>query len=251
MRKNILLLALLTIVPTIAQEDTPQQWFMRSRVLQVDQGDATNFEKAVAKKTKMYNSEDDQPRWITSRILSGTEANNYLRMQLTKDISDFDNEDIQGNQYWEKTVGPLHTSLGNRYWQRSNWASYVPENPKQMNLRRIIYYNYKDEGEEDFWRFRGRVKRAMTESGYPSRMSVLVCNSGCIGNVVQVRFHHDGFAGQSSDYGEPLQSVISKYNELYGEDAYEQDSGKASDALVENGRRIRHHELIPELSSGW
>ena len=251
MRKNILLLALLTIVPTIAQEDTPQQWFMRARVLQVDQGDVVDFEKAVAKKTKMFNSEDDQPRWITFRILSGTQANNYLRMQLTTDISDFDNEDIEGNQYWEKTVGPLHTSLGNRYWQRSNWASYVPENPKQMNLRRIIYYNYKDEGEEDFWRFRGRVKRAMTESGYASRMSVLVCNSGCNGNVVQVRFHHDGFAGQNSDYGEPLQSMISKYNELFGEDAYEQDSGKASDALEENGRSIRHHELIPELSSGW
>ncbi len=91
----------------------------------------------------------------------------------------------------------------------------------------------------------------MTESGYDSRMSVLVCNSGCNGNVVQVRFHHDGFAGQNSDYGEPLQSMISKYNELFGEDAYEQDSGKASDALEENGRSIRHHELIPELSSGW
>ena len=90
----------------------------------------------------MYNSEDDQPRWITFRILSGPQANNYLRMQMTTDISDFDNEDVKGNSYWEKTVGPLHTSLGNRFWNRNNWSSYVPDDPKPMSLRRIIYYNY-------------------------------------------------------------------------------------------------------------
>ena len=97
----------------------------------------------------------------------------------------------------------------------------------------------------------GRVKRAMTESGYPSRVSVLVCNSGCNGNVVQVRFHHDGFVGQSSDYGEPLQNLIAKYNEIFGDESYAQDSAKMSESLEENGRLIRHHEYLPELSSSW
>ena len=252
MKKIILLfLAILTSVPVVAQENTPREWSFRSRVLQVNQGDVAAFEKAVAKKTEMYNSKEDQPRWVTFRILSGPQANNYLRMQLTTDISDFDNEDIKGNAYWEKTVGPLHTSLGNRYWVRNNWSSYVPENTQSQSLRRIIYYNYKDSGEQDFWRFRGRVKKAMTESGYSSRMSVLVCNSGCIGNVVQVRFHHDGFVGQASDYGDPLQNMIAKYNELFGDDSYEQDSGKVDASLEDNGRSIRHHEIIPELSSSW
>ena len=252
MKKNILfIITLFTVIPLLAQEESPQQWSFRSRVLQVDQADVSAFEKAVAKKTKMYNSEDDQPRWITFRILSGPQANNYLRMQMTTDISDFDNEDVKGNSYWEKTVGPLHTSLGNRFWNRNNWSSYVPDDPKPMSLRRIIYYNYKDSGEQDFWRFRRRVKIAMTESGYGSRMSVLVCSSGCEGNVVQVRFHHDGFTGQSSDYGEPLQNMIAKYNELYGEDAYEQDSNSVDATLEDNGRIIRHHEIIPELSSSW
>jgi hypothetical protein len=75
--------------------------------------------------------------------------------------------------------------------------------------------------------------------------------TGCEGNVVQVRFHHDGFTGQSSDYGEPLQNMIAKYNELYGEDAYEQDSNSVDATLVDNSRIIRHHEIIPELSSSW
>ena len=252
MKKIILLFtALITIAPSFAQDNMPQQWLMRARILQVDQSDVSAFEKAVAKKTEMYNNKEDQPRWITFRILSGPQANNYLRMQLTTDVSEFDNEDMKGNAYWEKTVGPLHTSLGNRYWARNNWSSYVPEDPQPQTHRRIIYYNYKDSGEQDFWRFRGRVKRAMTESGYPSRVSVLVCNSGCNGNVVQVRFHHDGFTGQSSDYGEPLQNMIASYNEIYGDDSYAQDSAKMAESLEENGRSIRHHEYLPELSSIW
>ena len=105
MKKIILLfLAILTSVPVVAQENTPREWSFRSRVLQVNQGDVAAFEKAVAKKTEMYNSKEDQPRWVTFRILSGPQANNYLRMQLTTDISDFDNEDLKGNAYWEKTV---------------------------------------------------------------------------------------------------------------------------------------------------
>jgi len=250
MKKYILfIITLFTAAPLIAQDTVPQEWSFRSRVLQVDQANVAAFEKAVAKKTKMYNSKEGQPRWITFRILSGPQANNYLRMQMTTDISDFDNEDVKGNAYWQKTVGSLHTSLGNRFWSRNNWSSYVPDDSKPMTLRRVMYYNYKDSGEQDFWRFRRRVKIAMTESGYGSRMSVLVCTSGCEGNVVQVRFHHDGFTGQSSDYGEPLQNMIAKYNELYGEDAYEQDSNSVDATLEDNGRIIRHHEIIPELSS--
>ena len=231
----------------------PQQWLMRARILQVDQSDVSAFEKAVAKKTEMYNNKEDQPRWITFRILSGPQANNYLRMQLTTDVSEFDNEDMKGNAYWEKTVGPLHTSLGNRYWARNNWSSYIPEDPKPQTHRRIIYYNYKDSGEQDFWRFRERVvaARKAMEPAPKGSMHSVVCSSGCNGNVVQVRFHHDGFTGQSSDYGEPLQNMIASYNEIYGDDSYAQDSAKMAESLEENGRSIRHHEYLPELSSNW
>ena len=250
MRKLILLfISLFVFEANIAQEQ--DQWRMRTRVLNVNESNVEAFEKAVANKTDMYNSKEGQPRWITFRILSGPQSNQYLRMQMTTDINDFDNEDTEGNQYWEETVGPLHTSTGNLYWSRSNWMSYTPKNTERVNLRRIIYYSYQDEYEQDFWRFRRRVKLAMEESGYPSRMSVLNCNSGCAGNIVQVRFHHNGFSGQFSDYGEPLANMISKYNEMYGDDSYSQDSVKFAKSLTENGSRIRHHQYLPDLSSNW
>ena len=126
--------------------------------------------------------------------------------------------------------------------------SHVPEDATG-NLRRVIYYNYKDSGEQDFWRFRQRVKKAMVDSGYGSAMNVLWCASGCNGNWVQVRFSHDGYSGQSSDYGDPLAAMVEKYDELYGNDAYEQDGAKVDASLMPEGRRIRHLMLMPEMSS--
>ena len=43
--------------------------------------------------------------------------------------------------------------------------------------------------------------------------------------------------------------MIQKYNEMYGEDAYEQDSNNVDESLIQDGRRIRHLMLIPEMSS--
>ena len=44
--------------------------------------------------------------------------------------------------------------------------------------------------------------------------------------------------------------MIEKYNELwYGENSYEQDGNKFDDSLLPEGRSIRHHEYLPELSS--
>ena len=112
MKKLFLLLVVtLTTFPSFSQEENPQQWFFRSRILQVDQSNVAEFEKAVAKKTQMFNNSEDQPRWVTFRILSGPQANNYVRMQLTNDISDFDNEDLKGNAYYTK----IHEQLSKKY----------------------------------------------------------------------------------------------------------------------------------------
>ena len=46
-----------------------------------------------------------------------------------------------------------------------------------------------------------------------------------------------------------LDDMIAKYDELYGKDAYEQDSKKVDESLMPNGRMIRHQVLMPELSS--
>ena len=222
---------------------------IQSRLLVVEQANIEAFMEGVADKTKKYNSKKGQPNYLTFQILTGKNAQNFIRMQVADSIQEFDNVDTKGNNYWFNKVGALHKSIGNRIWSANKQTSYIVENNDRVNHRRIIYYNYKDSGEQDFWRFRQRVRKAMEASGYESAMNVLWCSSGCAGNWVQVRFHHDGYAGQSSDYGEPLQNMIQKYNEMYGEDAYEQDSNNVDESLTKDGRRIRHLMLILKLKT--
>ena len=132
--KKIFLLLLKTLFLTSLNAQQ-QNWWMQSRILKVDPSDVDKFEKAVAKKTQMYNSKEGTPRWITFRIITGSAANNYLRVQLANSPEEFDNVDTVGNAYWQKTVGPLHTSEGGRIWGRANAASYNPQNGERETLR--------------------------------------------------------------------------------------------------------------------
>ena len=224
----------------------------QARVLEVKDGHMDKFLSGVAKKTQMYNNSEDSDKFYTFQILTGPNATDFIRVRWMESINELDNPiDPDELAYWNKNARPHYTEGAARIWSRNANLSHVPEDSGNTNLRRVIYYNYKDSGEQDFWRFRQRVKKAMVESGYKSAMNVLGCASGCNGNWVQVRFHHDGYAGQSADYGEPLQAMIEKYNELYGNDAYEQDSDKVDASLMPEGRRIRHLMLMPEMSSSW
>ena len=242
---TITLLLLLFVSPLSAQVG-------QARVLEVKDGHMDKFMSGVAKKTQMYNNSEDSDKFYTFQILTGPNATDFIRVRWMESINELDNPiDPDELAYWNKNARPHYTEGAARIWSRNANLSHVPEDSGNTNLRRVIYYNYKDSGEQDFWRFRQRVKKAMVESGYKSAMNVLGCASGCNGNWVQVRFHHDGYAGQSADYGEPLQAMIEKYNELYGNDAYEQDSDKVDASLMPEGRRIRHLMLMPEMSSSW
>ena len=224
----------------------------QARILEVKDGHMDKFMSGVAKKTQMYNNSEDSEKFYAFQILTGPNATDFIRVRWMESINELDNPvDADELAYWNKNARPHYTEGAARIWSRNANLSHVPEESGNTNLRRVIYYNYKDSGEQDFWRFRQRVKKAMVESGYGSAMNVLGCASGCNGNWVQVRFHHDGYAGQSADYGEPLQAMIEKYNELYGNDSYEQDSDKVDATLMPEGRRIRHLMLMPEMSSSW
>ena len=222
--------------------------FLQSRLLKVEQKNMEKFKSAVANKTKLYNSKEGQPRYITFQILTGPEAQNFVRMQYAPKVEDFDKIDKFGNAYWQKTTAALHQSVGNRIWYRNADASYTPEEMSRVNHRRILYYKIKPGMGKDFWRYRTRLVKALKAAEWPHRVSTLNCASGCDGNWVQVRYHHKNFTGEASDNSN-FSKVVEKYNEMYGEDSYEDDSQKLQMSVIEN--RTRHHQRLPELSSPW
>ena len=44
--------------------------------------------------------------------------------------------------------------------------TYNPEVRNKFNHRKIIYYNVKHEGLDDFWRYRNRAKKTWTEMAW-------------------------------------------------------------------------------------
>lgn len=221
----------------------------QARVLEVDPVNMEKLIKAVAQKTKLYNNKPGAARFATFQILTGPQANNIYRVQVAETIGDLDRSiSSEELDYWWKTTGKLHTPLANRIYIDNEAASLTPENAEPMNHRRVLFYKLIPGKEKHFWRYRTRLVKALAAANWPNRVQVMNCQSGCNGSWVQVRYYHKNFAGEAEDNSQ-FGKVVEAYDELYGENAYEDDSANLSASVSEN---ITHHQrMLPEASSKW
>ncbi|MGB1971211.1 MAG: hypothetical protein ACPHSE_01830 [Flavobacteriaceae bacterium] len=243
MKKSITLLLIFVASLSYAQ-------VIQGRVLQVDPLNLDKMKAAVAAKTKMYNSKKGSARFATFQILSGPQSNNLYRIQIADNIGAFDTAvNKQELDYWWKATGKLHTPLANRFWTVNKDATYVPDDFKRVKHRRVLIYKLIPGKEDDFWQYRSRLAKALKEAGWKNRVGVLNCQSGCNGSWVQVRYHHDDFSAMAKENSELFPKVVEKYDELYGEDAYANDSEKLQTSVSEN--IAQYQQYLPELSSPW
>ena len=158
--KKFILITVLTLFVSSLNAQVGQ-----ARTLIVKDGQMAKFSEGIAKKTQMYNRSENSDQYYTFQILSGPNTNNFIRVRWMESIGELDTNSADSDElkYWNKNVVPYYTEGTSRIWTRNANLSHVPEN-SSGNLRRVIYYNYKDSGEWDFWRFRQRVKKAMEES---------------------------------------------------------------------------------------
>ena len=242
MKKNLFFTFLLSLYLSHGQ-------YLQTRILKVPPSKVEKFMSAAANKTKIYNTKEGQPRYLTFQILTGKYSQNFVRMQVATSLSEFDKEDKVGNAYWQKTTGSLHESEGGYLWSVARNFTYIPEDNKPLNHRRVIFYQYKDGHGSNFWRFRERVKKALEKINYGQRVSVLRCISGCAGNLVQLSFHHKDFKDEAG-FSEIRPKIRSAYDEIYGPNAYEDDQRSMLESLTEiDGKRVRHFKFLPALSS--
>ena len=73
-------------------------------------------------------------------------------------------------------------------------------------------------------------------------MNVWNCGSGCNGNVVLV-FSHKGYGDQFKKNTEDFPKMVEKYNALYGEDAYKEDTKGLNAALEMLGKKNYSYEV--------
>jgi len=227
---------------------------LSTRTIEVKSGQMEKFIEMAGKKTKKYNNEEGSARFWTYEILTGSDAGKIWRMRAaSSEYMDNWDSNSEESQYWMKNVGPYIKNgsvNGNYMWNYVGEMSHNVDSENQNHVMALIY-TYKASGEQDFWRFRERVvaaRKAMDTAPKGSMHSVL-CSSGCNGNVAIILFEYESFSDQQRYNQEMLPKMIEKYNELFGNDAYEQDGEKVDKALVENGRGRMHLRFIPEASS--
>ena len=241
--KKLLLLSISLIFSNISLAQVIQ-----ARVLDIEPMNLAKMKSAVAEKTKLFNSKKGTTRFSTFEILSGPNANNLWRVQHGNEIGDFDSSvSSQELDYWWKMTGKLHTPLANRFWYLNKDATYIPEGYKRLNYRRVIIYKLIPGKEKDFWRYRTRLVNAMKEAGCTNTVGVMSCMSGCNGNWVMVRYHHTDLSSMQEENSNMFSKVVEKYNQIYGEESYEDDYTNIQLSVSEN---ISHFQkLLPELSS--
>ena len=243
--KKIIFTLLLTGIVSVSYGQV-----LQARVLNVDPQNMEKLGNAIAQKTKLYNDKEGSARFFTFQILTGPHTNDFYRVQWTETISDFDKSvNKEELDYWWKVTGKLHESGPNRIFAVNEEATYQPEDATPVNHRRVLFYKLKPGHENDFWNYRTRLKKALIAVNWPGRVGVMNCQSGCNGNWVSVRYHHRNYEMEAEENSAMFPKVLEKYNEMFGQDAYEDDSKRLRLSVTES--ITQHQKLRPEMSSSW
>ena len=226
-----------------------------SRIIEVEPGQMENFVKAAGEKTQKFNNDENNFAYNTFEILSGSDTGKIFRVQVgSPEMMDGGLNPEEAN-YWSKNVDKyIKSDSSGRtiMWTRNADASVVPESSENHNLRMVMFYNYKDSAEQDFWRFRlrqAKARAAMGDDQVNSAMHVMNCASGCDGNWVAIFFTYESFEQQGDVNTNELPKLVEKYNEMYGGGSYEQDVESVNASLMPNGRRVVHMKLLRGASS--
>jgi hypothetical protein len=240
--KKILLFQLLFCVTVLSAQYT------QTRVLHVKSENVTQFEEAVAKKTKMFNGPQSEDRFLTFKILSGPNANQYMRVRFEANLSGFDSIDKKGYNYWKQNVMPFYVEGRVAFWSKIPSMSYNMKDGGWGPLKAISFVAVNRLKIGDFRTFRTRLSKAYEKVGRDYNLSVLRCVSGGdYAQLFQIRRNFMSFEHQENS-GKDRIKVREAYNSLYGENSFQGDYEKYSKSLIMTHRR--HHELMPELSSG-
>jgi uncharacterized protein YxeA len=230
MKKNLITILCFTLSIVVNGQ------VIRSWNWTVNDGQRSEFEKAVSDKTRKYNSSKDDSQMFTFQITSGNETGNYWRLRIENEFKGFDKENKSGLKVMQNTASNYGKVTNSAWWSILEKATYWPEgdNNWKKPLKRYFIYNYDGQHDADFWAFRYKVRGAIKESGADINMTTLGCTAGCQGNQVMIIFSHSNFEDLQDDNGSEWKKVYDKYNELYGV-KYEADISEFESSLTLGG----------------
>ena len=131
------------------------------------------FEKAVADKTKKYNTSEESAIFAF-QIMTGSSQGAYQRWMVRKDVSYFDQDTSDELKYWNENVDPyIANKSGQRIWQILKSASHgwdEPRSPLKYYTQRV--YVVKRGKNQDFLTPHRRLKALFSDIEYSGNRAI-------------------------------------------------------------------------------
>ena len=139
---------------SLSSQRNPSAEYWISYTYNPKKGMTEEFEKAVAEKTKKFNSSEENA-FFTFQTLTGNQQGAYQRWQVRKSVGYFDEDRKKEGKYWNDNVDPMIAEKsGQIIWMRLKGASHGWEQTRQK--REIIEFQensvdfVEDNKSEDF-----------------------------------------------------------------------------------------------------
>ena len=135
--KHMYILLAFLITFSVQSQRNPENTYMSTFAYKAKDGMVDKFEKAVAKKTKMFNSEEGDII-LTYKVLTGNNAGVYERYLVNQKASSYDLDRSDELEYWAKNVAPYGDPVGGQQrWQLAEPLN-IGEGAKKYISKRIF-----------------------------------------------------------------------------------------------------------------
>ena len=149
--KNIYILLAFLVTFSVQSQRNPESTYMSTFEYKAKDGMVDKFEKAVAKKTIMFNTKEGSVIF-TYRVLTGNNSGNYERYLVGQKSSSYDLDRSNELEYWEKNVAPYGDPVGGQVrWLMEEWAS-ISDAAAPKYLQKLVL-RYKPGMEANVSRF--------------------------------------------------------------------------------------------------
>lgn len=208
-----------------------------------------DFEKAVAKKTAMFNK-TPETAILTYRIITGPSSGTYVRVESNKSPSDYDLDRTAEGKHWSQNVSNfVAKSSGQVRWQRLNDGSlnYNPENNSPAKYVERTTFNVKADGVMHFRRFMSRLVKVIEKrEGTGTRILFRVVSGGNRNQFV-LATTFDTFKREA--WPELENTFREDYNKMFGWGSIEEDSENFDSSLEYWGEQVETMQFVPEMST--
>ena len=230
------------------------------RYITAKKGENSQLREALKTKTQKYNTKDNEPKIYTFAVRASQKGklSTYVRLTYAPTLGELS---VGGSgqpgmmDYWMKNVDVhISSSSSNEIFTLRKSATHNDALGTEKPMRRVFHYNIKHGEQDNFWKIRDNLPKAIEKSGVD--LDINSFNSFAGGSRQHARIVVFGKDLASFESGSGNGSKIKDaYNEIYGNNSWDDDWELHNKSLLNGaygngwGNSVELLEFIPELSS--